>query len=31
MQGHTIYFDNRPKIIATATVAGPKETEGIRG
>lgn len=31
MQGHTIYFDNRPKIIATATVAGPKETEGIVG
>ena len=31
MQCHTIYFDNRPKIIATATVAGPKETEGIVG
>lgn len=31
MQGHTIYFDNKPKIIATATVAGPKETEGIIG
>ena len=31
MQGHTIYFDNRPKIIATATVAGPNETEGIVG
>ena len=31
MQGHTIYFDNRPKIFATATVAGPKETEGIVG
>lgn len=31
MQGHTIYFDNKPKIIATATVAGPKETEGIVG
>ena len=31
MQGHTIYFDNRQKIIATATVAGPKETEGIVG
>ena len=31
MQGHTIYFENKPKIIATATVAGPKETEGIVG
>lgn len=31
MQGHTIYFENKPKIIATATVAGPKETEGIIG
>ncbi len=30
-QGHTVFFKNRPKIIATATVAGPKESAGILG
>ncbi len=28
---HTIFFENKPKIIATATVAGPKECAGIVG
>lgn len=31
MQGQTIYFKNKPKIIATGTVAGPKEVQGIIG
>ena len=30
-QGHTVFFENGPKIVATATVAGPKECEGIVG
>lgn len=30
-RGHTIFFGNRPKIIASATVAGPKECAGIVG
>lgn len=29
--GHTIFFQNRPKIAATAAVAGPKECEGVVG
>ncbi len=31
MQHQTIYFRNRPRIIATSTIAGPKECEGIIG
>jgi stage V sporulation protein AD len=31
LRGHTIYFDNAPKIISTATIAGPKECAGIIG
>jgi len=31
MQGQTVYFKNKPKIIATGTVAGPKEVQGIIG
>lgn len=30
-QGHTVYFKNCPKIVATGTVAGPKECEGVVG
>ncbi len=30
-QGHTVFFHNRPKIIATGTVAGPKECIGVVG
>ena len=30
-RGRTIWFENLPKIIATATVAGPKECAGIVG
>ena len=30
-QVHTVFFENGPKIVATATVAGPKECEGIVG
>ena len=30
-RGHTVFFENRPKIVAAATVAGPKECEGIVG
>ena len=30
-RGHTVFFENRPKIVATATVAGPKECAGIVG
>ena len=28
---HTVFFENKPKIIATGTVAGPKESAGIVG
>ena len=31
MRGQTIYFKNLPKIIASGTVAGPKECAGIAG
>ena len=31
MKGQTIYFKNKPKIISTATIAGPKECCGILG
>jgi len=31
MGKHTIIFKNSPKIIATATIIGPKESEGILG
>ena len=30
-QGNTVFFPNRPKIVATATVAGPKECAGVVG
>ena len=30
-QGHTVYFKNKPKIVATGTVAGPKECAGVAG
>lgn len=29
MQGQTIYFKNKPKIISAAAIAGPKECEGV--
>ena len=28
---HTIFFKNKPKIIATGTIAGPKESAGVVG
>ena len=28
---HTIFFENKPKIIATGTIAGPKECAGVIG
>ena len=28
---HTIFFENAPKIIATGTIAGPKECAGVVG
>ena len=31
MGNQTIYFKNQPRIIATSTIAGPKECEGIIG
>ncbi len=31
MAKHTIYFDKQPRIIATGTIAGPKECEGVVG
>jgi stage V sporulation protein AD len=31
LRGHTIYFNNCPKIIATGTIAGPKECAGVVG
>jgi stage V sporulation protein AD len=31
MGKHTIYFKNKPKIIATATIIGPTEAKGILG
>ena len=31
MGNQTIYFKNRPRIIATSTIAGPKECEGVIG
>ncbi len=30
-QGNTVFFKNMPRIVATATVAGPKECAGIVG
>ncbi|MCM1546224.1 MAG: stage V sporulation protein AD [Clostridiales bacterium] len=30
-RGHTIYFNNAPRIISTSSVAGPKECVGIIG
>ena len=27
----TIYFENKPRILATGTVAGPKECAGVVG
>ena len=31
LRGHTIWFKNAPRIIATGTIAGPKESAGIVG
>ncbi len=31
MGNQTIYFKNRPRIVATSTIAGPKECEGVIG
>ena len=31
MKNHTLFFKNAPKIIATGTIAGPKECAGIVG
>ena len=31
MQGQTIVFKNKPKIVATGTIAGPKECAGVVG
>ena len=31
MQGRTILFENKPRIIATGTIAGPKECAGVVG
>lgn len=31
MGNQTIYFDKQPRIVATSTIAGPKECEGIIG
>ncbi len=31
MKGHTLVFKNRPKIVATGTIAGPKESAGVVG
>ena len=28
---HTIFFENKPRIIGTGTIAGPKECEGVVG
>ncbi len=30
-QGQTVFFENRPKIVASAAIAGPKECAGILG
>ncbi|MCM1438166.1 MAG: stage V sporulation protein AD [Roseburia sp.] len=31
LRGHTIFFNNAPRIISTSSVAGPKECSGIIG
>lgn len=31
LRGHTIYFGNAPKIIASGSIAGPKECTGVIG
>lgn len=31
MKGHTIFFKNKPRIISTGTIAGPKECAGVVG
>jgi stage V sporulation protein AD len=31
LRGHTIYFNNLPRIVATGTIAGPKECAGVIG
>ena len=31
LRGHTIHFKNAPRIIATGSIAGPKECAGIAG
>lgn len=31
MKGHTLVFQNKPKIVATGTIAGPKESAGVVG
>lgn len=30
-QGQTVFFENRPKIVASAAIAGPKECAGVLG
>ncbi len=31
MQNHTLFFHNNPRIVATGTIAGPKESAGVVG
>ena len=31
MKGHTLIFKNKPKLLATGTIAGPKECAGVVG
>ena len=31
MKGHTVFFNNKPRIVTTGTIAGPKESQGIVG
>ena len=31
LSGHTVFFENKPRIVATSSVAGPKECAGIIG
>lgn len=31
LRGHTVFFENKPRIVATSSVAGPKECAGIIG
>ena len=31
MAAHTIFFERKPRIVSTGTVAGPKECAGVVG